>query len=363
VFVDSNLILTGSEDTTMKLLSISDTTDAFKVHQILRGQASSIRCTTVSQDPGEDSSKALLFSGGGEFCLVAWHLSTTQRKCVLVKKYIKRKNADCRVMCVSAFALRRAENSEFSLRIVLIGLSNASIEILGYHPVRREFTLLGTLDGHNGPLLSLQHIQTSSETADLHYLLSASTDSRILAWNLSPYVEFYQNEENKREDFNYEQPQESSPLLEIKETHQSGINSFSCRGIHELDNKEANEKFLIASGGDDQALSCVLLEFSKDTPSVKLISKTTFPCAHRASITCIKIHNDLLFSVGPDQRISVWNLLIDERSESIQIQHRESYFSAVADTSCLDLRCQPDGSVQVIVGGMGVQCLLYHSNS
>ena len=57
----------------------------------------------------------------------------------------------------------------------------------------------------------------------------------------------------------------------------------------------------------------------------------------------IKIHNDLLFSVGPDQRISVWNLLIDERSESIQIQHRESYFSAVADTSCLDLRCQPDG--------------------
>ena len=96
----------------------------------------------------------------------------------------------------------------------------------------------------------------------------------------------YQNEENKREDFNYEQPQESSPLLEIKETHQSGINSFSCRGIHELDNKEANEKFLIASGGDDQALSCVLLEFSKDAPSVKLISKTTFPCAHRASITC-----------------------------------------------------------------------------
>lgn len=167
---------------------------SLKVYQTLRGQASSIRCFSISNE--NDNDHSILFSGGGEYCLVAWNLCTEQKQCAIAKKFIKRKQADNRVMCVSSFLIPNTcnDSSSSSLHIVFMGLSSAIIEIVGYNSIKREFTVLGSLSGHFGPILSVEHIsivsnENSSSFTD--YLLTSSTDGRILLWDVSRFTNLY----------------------------------------------------------------------------------------------------------------------------------------------------------------------------
>merc|ERR1712130_77605 len=109
----------------------------------------------------------LLFSGGGEYCLVAWHLHLPQRKCALAKKFLQRKQADCRVMSLTSFWLPGE-----GLSMVVLGMSHARIEVMGYHALRREFTRVDHLVGHYGPVLAVDHVAVASskvEGSSLHY--------------------------------------------------------------------------------------------------------------------------------------------------------------------------------------------------
>lgn len=153
-------------------------------------------------------------------------------------------------------------------------------------------------------------------------------------------------------DSNYDQPPgEMNPIVELNQIHQSGINSFSTLLVEQT---KDFEKYLVATCGDDQAISCILLQFSRENSSVELLTKTHLPCSHRASVTCkflifqffsififsliligVQFFENLLFSTGPDQRVSVWKVnLLDNK---LQIVHLESYFSEIADASCLDV--------------------------
>ena len=170
----------------MKILTRKES-GGISVHQTLRGQASSIRCIEISKREQDETS--LLFSGGGEYCLVVWHLSIAQKQCVLAKKFVKRKQADCRVMSVSAIPLNRNEPVTSSLHLLILGMSNSYVEVIGYNPTTRDFTILANLSNHYGPLLCTKYIPVVHDDKILHYVITASTDGRLLFWEFSSLIE------------------------------------------------------------------------------------------------------------------------------------------------------------------------------
>ena len=102
-----------------------------------------------------ESKTKLLLSGGGEFCLVYWQLDERLQKCLLLKKYIKRKHADCRVMAIVSFPIKSIKRP---IHIIVIGISNATIEIFAYDELTRKSTLLSIISSHYGPILTVQHL-------------------------------------------------------------------------------------------------------------------------------------------------------------------------------------------------------------
>lgn len=86
------------------------------------------------------------------------------------------------------------------------------------------------------------------------------------------------------DDSKFESSDDIRPIVELNQIHQSGINCISSIKLEQTDDFE---NYLVASCGDDQAISCILLQFRRDSTHIELLSKKYIPCAHRAAVTCM----------------------------------------------------------------------------
>jgi hypothetical protein len=122
--------------------------------------------------------------------LVFWQLDKQRNQAQIIKVYIKRKQADCRVMDVTGFpVLLDGENqsSGFPLHILALGISSGSIEILGFNEQTRQTSLLSSVSLHFGPLLCVNHVIAQNDCSQHTYMVSASTDGQILLWSLERF--------------------------------------------------------------------------------------------------------------------------------------------------------------------------------
>ncbi|CAG5127560.1 unnamed protein product [Candidula unifasciata] len=135
------------------------------------------------------------------------------------------------------------------------------------------------------------------------------------------------------------------PLSSLK-AHQSGVNSLHAFQI-------SVSQFLLASGGDDNAVTVSLLEISD--LALKELAKVSKEDAHAAQVTGVQlISSALLVSVSIDQRVCLWG--IDYLPQNhMQLQLVACRYISVADVSSMSAYLYQN-SVYLCIGGEGL-CL------
>lgn len=151
------------------------------------------------------------------------------------------------------------------------------------------------------------------------YVLSMATDGYIVFWNDNP---------------------DPVPIAKL-EHHQSGINCF------DLFHDQARNMFIIATGGDDQAIS--ISKFTIDENSVQVTITKSYKYLHTAQVTGIKFLNDnTILSAGVDQ--TVYKFQIEEDSDQPKVLWQ--YNTNVADIKGLSLSKDRDF---VAIYGNGIE--------
>ncbi|XP_029644930.1 WD repeat-containing protein 6 [Octopus sinensis] len=139
-------------------------------------------------------------------------------------------------------------------------------------------------------------------------------------------------------------------LIYKTSAHQSGVNS-----LHLLQQQDSS--FLLASGGDDNALFVMKFAISlmEDRTDIVCERSVSHCSAHAAQITGVWfVNSTYLVSSSVDQRICVWQLLFGE--EIAQIKYVISQFVTIADLSNIDV-WQHRKRIFIAVCGTGMSLL------
>ena len=204
------------------------------------------------------------------------------------------------------------------------------------------------------------------------FLLSGSTDGRILMWEISSYITQWKKEQLAVEI--------NHPLFEISSAHQSGVNSITTCQFSQLHKENSNNQnrekdrddlllfkqqlreneVIVCSSGDDQSIYISLLSISPgnieenniidnnnnnnniDNSQFIIIEeqKVKLKDVHSASVTTVKVIDNLIFSSGPDIRLLVWQIFIsnDENNlRKLEVRRKEGICVDVSDVSSLDV--------------------------
>lgn len=109
-------------------------------------------------------------------------------------------------------------------------------------------------------------------------------------------------------------------------------------------NHEKEISFLVITCGDDQEICLIQFFLIFQEENFKLFKKKVLkiPTAHNASITKISIKdNSFIFSSGSDQRLNIWKIEYNNKSENYYLIDKIYLFSSsiieIADISSLDI--------------------------
>ncbi|XP_022096573.1 WD repeat-containing protein 6-like isoform X2 [Acanthaster planci] len=143
-------------------------------------------------------------------------------------------------------------------------------------------------------------------------------------------------------------------LLSI-EAHQSGINAL-C--MSQLD----GNRFLLASGGDDNSIQLSLLSVSAESDRnirVSVEHTHSITCAHAAQVTGLCFTDVCtLVSSSIDQRLSVWSISISpDKTSILKVKQFGSSFTLIADCAGMAHWTLRHAGHVIMVCGQGVQVL------
>ncbi|KAJ8573664.1 hypothetical protein K7X08_010175 [Anisodus acutangulus] len=172
------------------------------------------------------------------------------------------------------------------------------------------------------------------------------------------------------------------PLHVFKDVHQSGVN---CLHVSDINGPEVSDRrftFYVLSGGDDQSLSCLRLDFSltamrqssesstleqNSTTSsqngggdfhnyqvgnhdVKFMLHDKITSAHSSAVEGVWTDGRWVFSTGLDQRIRCWHL--EQQGKLTEYKHM---VVSVTEPEALDARACGRNHYQIAVAGRGMQ--------
>lgn len=176
--------------------------------------------------------------------------------------------------------------------------------------------------------------------------------------------------------------QKACPLHIFKDVHQSGVN---CLHVSDIDGPEVSDRkftFYILSGGDDQSLNCLSLDFSPTSMRqssenstleqnststsqniggdvhnyqvgnhhIKFMLHDNITSAHSSAVKGVWTDGRWVFSTGLDQRIRCWHL--EERGKLTEHKHM---VVSVPEPEALDARVCGRNHYQIVVAGRGMQ--------
>lgn len=161
----------------------------------------------------------------------------------------------------------------------------------------------------------------------------------------------------------------------ITRIHQSGIKSLDMLRI-DPSSTTATTSYIIATGGDDNAIGITHLSFSPATGAYTVKGKYIVRSAHAAAVTGIGIAqvepdregggDAIVVSTSNDQRVKKWRVVDWQGQGKTRILLESDEYSGVADCGDLEIvrddeeearRCGRDGDdgVQFLVGGVGME--------
>jgi WD40 repeat protein len=340
-FVNENVLLTGSEDCSIKaLLNISSKLTVF---QSLRKHQSSVTSFSVNKLLDD----FLIFSAGGMENLICWraeikntHLEniTFQSSCFPICDI-----QDVRIMSIDSFSLNELD-IKFNQNYFVVCVVNADafMRILAYDSSLKKFFIIGKLkDSEN----CFQKIKCKIEDGQC-YLYTTSTDGIVRKWNVTKDILlFFENftstavivkricvETGKTLRVQERCSRLLSASVDRYQLHQSGIDAISIF------------KNILITGGDDNSI-CLF----------NGMQKYTLSRAHSSSIKEIKTvgvgKNNLVISVGSDQKLKLW--ILNDRT--LEIQLWKTFYSNVCDISCMDVRVKKETDIEIVVAGIGIE--------
>ena len=153
----------------------------------------------------------------------------------------------------------------------------------------------------------------------------------------------------------------------LRSLHQSSIKALDAIEL-------ADDSWLIASGGDDNALGLTVLEMDDET-SEYANSALIMPNAHAAAVNAIAIIKNprresrqatrvvRVMTAGNDQVVKVWEIIVDSRKpgvNGVNVKQRGKHASAVADIAAIAVlndgkRHQRPRQLKLIVSGVGTE--------
>ena len=313
------VIATGAEDTDIKLHRYEG--GKFRCLQTLRKHNTGIQCLQWSKDG------RYLFSSGGFEEFHVWKVSNgipyIDVGVVCESKHPRSGLSDLRIM---GFDVRDVNGGETDAFKVLTAYSDSTAKLWNYSADSWELLA-------NGDYLTacLTHAIWASE-AEIDFVVAA-TDGHLTIWKV--------NETEK------------ALLWDVRfKVHQNAIHVTAPR-------KLSDGTTIVVTGGDDNAIG--VTRFA--STSVAAAARTMFiPRAHAAAVTGIVIvaltdASYWLLSAGIDQRLKRWQLDIDASKpgiDGVNVKLLQDVFTAVADVASLDLCTLEDGSLGVLVSGVGM---------
>jgi WD40 repeat protein len=219
---------------------------------------------------------------------------------------------------------------------------------------------------HEAPILSTAYVCVQGR----HLLLSGATDGCIVLWDLTPAT-IVKEKETEVGNSNSPPPLQLSPTQVLHSTHQSGVNALDVAAVVGTGNPTPNTLFVV-SGGDDQAIAVNIITLSSrnndnnnNQATVNHVTQSKVECAHSSAVKGIWTDGCHIVSVGLDQRVRRWNIIIHNNNTSdngnnhkghddVHIKEKGWYTSQCIEPAAVDVNGD-----YIAIAGRGCQLLLH----
>ncbi|KAK2596992.1 hypothetical protein N8I77_012867 [Diaporthe amygdali] len=294
----------------------------------------------------------LVSSSGGEELFVwrvAWLERSAYEGIAVVCEGVypdKTRDGDLRIMSFDVQVLDPIQREQDGPEVLCLSLVLSNSTLKTYRYSRDEgFTLLAQGRYTGACLMQIRHLRIQQEPDgpwDLH-VLTASTDGHLALWKT-------------RTPTTLSAPAEYE-LLEAQRLHQSSVKAIDLRELPEVD---PTPSYAIFTGGDDNAIGHVRLDWAGE--SFRIASRSLVNGAHAAAITGLCIvgleadgaagsYRARLCTASNDQRIKSWVAAAGGGGVLGKVSLVGDRYSAVAD--CGDLEQLGEG--RVVVAGVGME--------
>ncbi|KAK3989144.1 putative cytosolic iron-sulfur protein assembly protein 1 [Cladorrhinum sp. PSN332] len=237
------------------------------------------------------------------------------------------KDGDLRIV---DFDVRPSPDSSIDTILIALVLSNSEVRTYTYTPTIQQFTLLS------------KGLYTGACPTQVRYLpgtehvLTAYTDGHLAIWhNTNDSTELVL----------------SHPPIGI---HQSSIKALDLVTVPE------NNRWLIATGGDDNALGFVDIAYDPNSRTCSVAGRYRVRSAHAAAVTglCAVDSEEGVIevvSVSNDQRVKLWRGEASENGRGFEVKLLDNKYSSVADAGDVEVLGEEGGRRRVMVGGVGME--------
>eukprot|EP00742_Colponemidia_sp_Colp-10_P011304 GILJ01012543.1.p1 GENE.GILJ01012543.1~~GILJ01012543.1.p1 ORF type:complete len:1160 (-),score=151.97 GILJ01012543.1:122-3121(-) len=386
--VDSTAIrylVTGSEDTTLNLLSYAPNSHDEKVRnlQVATGHPSSVRSLAWSKHL---RMSPLLFSAGGKTALIAWKLTVTQT----LGRYVPRLQPitrcqtqdlqnDYRILSMHAAPITLSESGVSSTQfahIVVAGMGDSTLDVYIFDELSSRFTKLKSLDIESPALcVKLMMIPEPNSVDNRRYIAcTGHTNGKVVFTDLTYLLDLYFMTLGSTVSRRVVCEQVTESALLSVQVHQSGVNCVAFVSLDPSDPSSIMYRIILCTGGDDQSVCCMILTASwivNPTGNRIVLDPSQVwsdSNEHYSAVKGLQTNGQWACSVSADQRLVFWKVVTVSASPSsvptISLEKRSRVVLEVSDVSCLawneEMPADDDGAdstISLAVGGQGLQLL------
>ncbi|KAL4905398.1 WD40-repeat-containing domain protein [Aspergillus multicolor] len=360
----SPLFVTGSEDTTLRILAPGSPQQpgpwgALETQRVLTAHDSATQHIAWSKDG------KFLFSSSAMEDFYVWRIrsiplfglaAALQGWCP--KSHPK---SELRVTCFDILEVEDPHSEAEASFLLCLTYSNSTIKVFHLSCVNDDgyFTLLASGTYTSNCLTQARFLQTETSLC----LVTTSTDGHFTLWDLTTVLE---------KSYHLDQPlrlKQSISCLSITEE------AIACESRHQIHSnciksidmvQLSSTTTLLLAGGDDNAITLTLLHTDSEADRTATI---TIPDAHTASVNAVKAIEESLTSnggkvqlnfasSGNDHRVKLWRVSIDMQDrpvlDGVQVHNVLDRYSPVADISALDI-VRDNGELKLFVCGVGME--------
>ncbi|OWB56032.1 hypothetical protein B5S28_g1922 [[Candida] boidinii] len=346
---NSRLLLSGAEDTTIKLSSFNSNGE-FEVYWSQRKHVSGIQSIKFINE-----NFAITSAAREELFL--WKIESDLKFEKINKPFIScfavlpptSANPDLRIM---DFDVINVTADEKSIGFVMVTVySDSAIRLWYFNYESKKFTLISEGEYKTCCILNTNFIVVDRSI----YILISATDGHLTLWNIDSTLknDFKLSKNSKSLVLNNKDTTDivisefsSMKLLINQQIHQSGIKDMALRFIDPIEDEIA--KIDVITGGDDNALGITSFIFNKQKSEVNCEISSFVPDAASSTITSVSLttNSQAVLVTSVDQVLKKWSI------DDSNLELLEEKYTTIADTGCSTVT-EIDGSEVALVGGSG----------